>query len=258
MPLSISTQQFAPPTLGTTSNVTTNGSTTQTSASGNQFLISDLLNIFAFRPDIDLTVLIKALQQNNVLEILAEPNLLTESGKEASFLAGGQFPYPVLQSTGNGTAGAITILFKEFGVKLNFTPLLRPDGEIHMKVEPEVSSLDFTNALTLQGFTIPALSTNRVDSEIDLKDGQSFAIAGLLDNRATEQFEKIPFISSVPILGKLFQSRNLNKSDNELIVVVTPHVVEPVAAGQTIPGPVFPKPFLPPTEPPAKGSSQPK
>jgi pilus assembly protein CpaC len=248
MPASITTGQFSPATLGTTSSVSSNGNTTTTQASGNQFLISDLLNIAIFRPDINLAAFIKALQENNLLEILAEPNLLTESGKEASFLAGGQFPYPVPQIQGGGTAGGtITIQFKEYGVRLNFTPELRPDGTIHLKVEPEVSSLDFTNAIQIQGFLIPALTTDRVDSEMDLKDGQSFAIAGLLDNRVTEQMEKIPFIGDIPILGKLFQSRNLNKSKTELIVIVTPHVVPPVAAGETVAGPTFPQPFLPPT-----------
>ena len=154
---------------------------------------------------------------------------MTESGKDASFLAGGEFPFPILQSTGGGGGFAgITIQFKEFGVRLNFTPTLTPDGLIHLKVKPEVSSLDFTNALTLQGFVIPALATNRVESEMNLTDGQSFAIAGLMDNRVTEQLQKIPGIGDIPILGKLFQSRSLNKSKNELVVVVTPHIVHPM------------------------------
>jgi pilus assembly protein CpaC len=249
MPMSVSTQQFAPPSLSTTQSVSTNGSTSTTSASGNQFLISDLLNVAIFRPDINLAAFIKALQQNNLLEILAEPNLLTESGKEASFLAGGQFPYPVVQSVSGGTSGSITIQFKEFGIRLSFTPTLRPDGEIHLKVEPEVSSLDYTNAVQLQGFLIPALATNRVMSEMDLRDGQSFAIAGLLDNRVTQQFEKIPGIGDIPILGKLFQSRSLNKSKNELMVIVTPHIVQPLAADQVPSGPAFPVPLLPSTAP---------
>ena len=161
-----------------------------------------MLNIFIFRPDINLAATIKALQENNVLEILAEPNLMTASGKDASFLAGGEFPYPVLQGTSGGGFAGITIQFKEFGVRLNFTPTLTPDGLIHLKVKPEVSSLDFTNALTIQGFFIPALSTRRVESEMDLRDGQSFAIAGLLDNRVTEQLEKIPGIGDIPDSGE--------------------------------------------------------
>lgn len=250
MPMSVSTQQFAPPALGSLTTTTTNGTTTTTSTSGqNTFSFSDLLNIFVYRPDINLAATIKALEQQNMLQILAEPNLLTESGKEASFLAGGQFPYPVVQSVASGTSGAITIQFKDYGVRLNFTPTVTQDGLIHLKVEPEVSSLDYSNAVTLQGFTIPAVATNRVTSEMDLRDGQSFAIAGLLDNRVTKQFSKIPGIGDVPILGKLFQSWNLTKSDNELLVVVTPHVVHPLSPSEVPQGPSFPIPFMRPIAP---------
>ncbi len=232
----ISTQQFAPPQL-------TSGSSGATSNIG----LSDLLNIFIFRPDINLAATIKALQQQNVLEILAEPNLMTQSGKDASFLAGGEFPFPILQSSGSGGFAGVTIQFKEFGVRLNFTPTLMPDGLIHLKVKPEVSSLDFTNALTLQGFTIPALSTNRVESEMDLADGQSFAIAGLLDNRVTEQFQKIPGIGDIPVLGKLFQTKSLTKSKNELLITVTPIIVHP--SNKVAPNPEFPRSFIGPITP---------
>jgi pilus assembly protein CpaC len=227
----IGTQQFSPPQL------------TGGSPSTGQIGLSDLLNIFIFRPDINFAATIKALQNNNVLEILAEPNLITTSGKEASFLAGGEFPYPVLQASGGATtSSAITITFKEFGIRLNFTPTLMPDGTIHLKVKPEVSSLDFSNGLIIQGFAIPALATNRVESEMDLRDGQSFAIAGLLDNRVTEVLEKIPGIGDIPILGKLFQSRSVTKSKNELLIVVTPRVIQPLDTAPT--GPAMPKPFL--------------
>jgi len=249
MPLSIGTQQFAPPGLTQTSSVTTNGNTTTTNASSNEFTISDLLNIAVFRNDIDLAAFIKALQNNQLLQILAEPNLLTESGKEASFLAGGQFPYPVLQNTSGSVGGGITIQFKDYGIRLTFTPTVLPDGRIHLKVEPEVSTLDYTNSLTIQGFLIPALSTNRVESEMELSDGQSFVIAGLLDNRVTEQFEKIPGIGDIPLLGKLFQSRSLNKAKSELMVLVTPHIVQPLNANQIPPLPVFPQTFMPATRP---------
>ncbi len=212
----IGTQQFAPPQL-----------VNQSGGASSTIGLSDLLNIFIFRPDINFAATIKALQQENVLQILAEPNLMTESGKEASFLAGGEFPFPILQgSTGGGFAG-ITIQFKEFGVRLNFTPTVAPDGMIHMKVKPEVSSLDFTNALTISGFLIPALTTTRAESDVELKDGQTFAMAGLLDNRVTEQFDKIPWIGDVPILGNLFKSRTLTKSKNELLIIVTPRIVHP-------------------------------
>jgi pilus assembly protein CpaC len=238
----VSTQQFSPPQLTTSNGVTS------TPTTGTNIGLSDLLNIFIYRPDINLAATIQALQEQNLLEILAEPNLMTESGKDASFLAGGEFPFPILQSTGgSGGFAGITIQFKEFGVRLNFTPTLTPDGLIHLKVKPEVSSLDFTNALTLQGFVIPALATNRVESEMNLTDGQSFAIAGLMDNRVTEQLQKVPGIGDIPILGKLFQSRSVNKSKNELIVVVTPHIVHPLTADKPAPNLGFPKAFMPPT-----------
>lgn len=210
--------------------------------------ITDVLNLFIFRPDIHLGTVIKALQQRNLLQILAEPNLLTQSGKEASFLAGGEFPFPVLQGTAVGGSQGVTIQFKEFGVRLNFLPTILPDGTIHLKVKPEVSALDFTNALTVSGFFIPALSTRRVETEMDLRDGQSFAIAGLVDNRVTEVANKIPGLGDIPIFGKLFKSRALNKSRTELLVMVTPRIVKPFAPGQEPSGPQFPKSFLPPAE----------
>src|ERR1700719_3821566 len=166
---SVTTGQFGPPSFsGSVATKTNPGPTAST------FSLTDVLNVFLYRPDINLAATIRALQQNNLLQILAEPNLLTASGKEASFLAGGEFPFPVVQA-GAGTAPVISIQFREFGVRLDFTPTITPDGLIHLKVKPEVSSLDFANALSLQGFTIPALSTRRVESEMDLIDGQSFA-----------------------------------------------------------------------------------
>jgi pilus assembly protein CpaC len=232
----ISTQQFSGPQLVTPAQGVNSG-----------IGVSNLLNIFIFRPDINLAATIQALQENNVLQILAEPNLLTASGKDASFLAGGEFPFPIVQGTTGGGFAGITIQFKEFGVRLNFTPTLLPSGLIHLHVKPEVSALDFTNALTISGFLIPALSTRRVESEMDLRDGQSFAIAGLVDNRDTEQLSKIPFIGDIPVLGKLFTSRSINKTKDELLVMVTPRVVQPLQPDQKKPELFFPKPFLAPS-----------
>ena len=229
----ISTQQFGAPQLV---NNGVNGES--------KIGLSDLMNVFLFRPDINLAVTIKALEEKNLLQILAEPNLITESGKEASFLAGGEFPYPVPQSTGGGGYTTITIQFKEFGVRLNFTPSFTPEGRIHVKVKPEVSSLDYSNALQLQGYVIPALSTRKVESDMVLADGQSFAIAGLLDNRVVEQLNKIPWIGDVPVLGKLFNSKSFNRSKDELLVVVTPVIVKPLTPDQAPKGPAFPIPFL--------------
>jgi pilus assembly protein CpaC len=241
------TGQYTPPEL---KSLTSNSSTGSGSTSANQgttFSFSSLLNIFLFRPDIDLGATIEALQTKNVLQILAEPNLLTATGKEASFLAGGEFPYPVLQAS--SSSNAVTIQFREYGVRLTFTPTILENGEIHLKVRPEVSALDYSNALTISGFTIPALSTRRVESEMDLKDGQSFAIAGLVDDRVTRILSKVPGIGDVPILGKLFQSVSFNKSKTELLVLVTPKIVKPLPAEQSPAGPQFPVPFMTPAVP---------
>lgn len=234
----INTGQFGPPALQ-------GGGI----GSGSSLSVGSLLNIFYFRPDINFAVTIQALEAQNLLQILAEPNLLTSSGKEASFLAGGEFPYPVVQGGGTGGFAPITIQFKEFGVRLNFTPTLTANGLIHLKVKPEVSTLDFSNALTIQGFLIPALSTRRAESEMDLRDGQSFAMAGLLDKRVQDEFDKIPVIGDIPVLGKLFQSRQRTKSNDELVVFVTPRIVQPLEPGQVPHGPEFPQPFLPGSAP---------
>ncbi len=244
---SIGTQQFGSPQL----NSLTGSSSSTGSSVNTDFRLNDLLNLFVFRSDIDLGILIKALQQRNLLQILAEPNLLTETDKEASFLAGGEFPFPVVQGGTNFTA--VTIQFKEFGVRLNFKPTLTEDGRIHLKVRPEVSALDFSNALTVSGFVVPAISTRRVESEMELADGQSFAIAGLVDDRVTQTLAKFPGLGNIPILGQLFKSRTLNKTKTELLVVVTPHIVKPLSADQVPSGPKFMVPFLPPAGPePAK------
>jgi len=205
--------------------------------------LNNALNIFLYNPNIHLGTVIQALQSQNLLQILAEPNLMTESGKEASFLAGGEFPYPLVTSVGSGSP-AISVQFKEFGIRLSFTPILAADGTIHLKVKPEVSTLDFSNGVTISGFVLPALSTRRVESEMSLADGQTFAIAGLVDNRVTEIMSKVPGIGDIPVLGKLFQSKSLSKSKNELLVIVTPHIVHPSSPDQVPHGPNFPQPFL--------------
>jgi pilus assembly protein CpaC len=243
---SISTQQFSPPTLSSVQQTTTTGGSTGTAQTlSANFTLTDLLNVFLFRPDIHVGATLKALQQRNLLQILAEPNLLTETGREANFLAGGEFPFPVVQGGAAGSAPTVSIQFKEFGVRLNFAPKLTENGKIYLKVRPEVSTLDFTNALTVSGFFIPAISTRRVETEMELMDGQSFAIAGLVDDRLTRVADKIPWLGDIPILGYLFRSRTLNKTKTELLVVVTPHIVKPLSADQVPAGPKFPEAFLP-------------
>lgn len=214
----VSTQQINPPQLTTT----TGGGSTATGSVN----VTNPLNIFAFRPDLNLGVTISDLENKSILQILAEPNLLALNGQKASFLAGGEFPVPVVQ--GGQNVGVVTIQFRQFGVKLDFTAYVGKDRVIRLHLVPEVSTLDFANAAVISGFTVPALSTRRAETEIELKDGQSFGIAGLLDNRATIQLSKIPGIGDIPILGNLFKSRIVNRSDSELLVLVTPRVVDPV------------------------------
>ena len=209
-----------------------------------QFTVPPVVNILLLRPDINLVAEMQALQQRNVLELLAEPNVLAISGETASFLAGGEFPFPVVQPSAAGTS-AISIQWREYGVRLNFLPVVTPAGTIRLKVNPEVSSLDYTNAVTIQGFTIPGLSSRRVSTDVELDSGQSFVIAGLLDHQTTDNLSKVPGIGSIPIIGKLFQSRNYNRSNDELLVIITPEIVRPIPAGQTLPELTYPSPFLP-------------
>jgi pilus assembly protein CpaC len=239
----LSTGQFGGSTISTSSaSTTTAGGTTTTSTSSTAptININNPLNLFLFRSDINFGVVIEALQQKNLLQILAEPNLIAVNGKEASFLAGGEFPFPIVQP-GQGFT-AVSISFKEFGVRLRFTPVIMPNGNIHLRVVPEVSQLDFTNGLTVSGFNIPALSTRRADTEFELQDGQSFVIAGLMDNRLTQIANKIPGLGDIPVLGNLFRSKNLQKSKTELMVLCTVHRVSP--SNQPPAGPADPKPFL--------------
>jgi pilus assembly protein CpaC len=202
--------------------------------------VSNVLNLFLFRSDINLGATIQALETKNLLQILAEPNLIAVNGKEASFLAGGQFPFPIVQPGAGFTA--VTISFKDFGVRLQFTPVIMPNGNIHLKVAPEVSTLDFANALTISGFTVPALSTRKAETEFELQDGQSFVIAGLMDNRVTDIYNKIPGLGDIPILGNFFRSKSLTKSNSELMVLCTVHRISPNAE---LPAPPKdPKPFM--------------
>lgn len=230
-------------TVGTTSTGQYASGRISSVSGGTPLTISDALNVFLFRPDLNLGGMIKALKGKRMLEILAEPNVLTSNGKTASFLSGGEFPFPTLQGGGGGL-GAVTIQFREFGIRINFTPQVTPRGTIRLQVSPEVSSLDYANALTFQGFTIPGIASRKVTTEIELEPGQSFAIAGLLDNRTTEALAKIPGLGDVPFFGRLFRSRSINKSNSELMVIVTPEFVRPIPAGMKRPEIAFPEPFL--------------
>lgn len=240
----VSTGQFGGSTISTTTSTATVGSggTLGVSTTSTPPLINVVnpLNLFLFRTDLNFGATIEALQQKSLLQILAEPNLIAVNGKEASFLAGGQFPFPIVQP-GQGFT-AVTIAFKDFGVKLNFTPVIMPNGNIHLKVAPEVSTLDFADALTISGFTVPALSTRKAETEFELQDGQSFVIAGLLDNRLTDIVNKIPGLGDIPILGNLFKSKSMQKSKSELMVLCTVHRISP--SNEAPAGPKTPQPYL--------------
>jgi len=233
---STTTGQFSGPKFGNLTDTSPSPGAPITSSVS----ISDMLNVFLFRPDTHVGAVIKALQTKNLLQILAEPNLIAVNGKEASFLAGGEFPFPIVQP-GQGFT-AVTISFKEFGVRLKFTPVITPNGNIHLRVVPEVSTLDFANGLTIQGLTVPALSTRRADTEFELQDGQSFVIAGLMDNRVTNVVNKIPGLGDIPILGNFFKSTSKRKSNAELMVLCTARRVSPSSAPP--PGPKNPEPLL--------------
>jgi pilus assembly protein CpaC len=235
---STSTQQFTGPLFSQL-----NGNTPSVN-------VSNPLNLFLFRPDLGIGLTLQALLQQNLAQILAEPNLIVLEGSEANFLAGGQFPFPTITSTptGSGIAPVVTIQFKKYGVQLNFTPTITSSGAINLKVKPEVSTLDYTNAVTVDGFQIPALSSRSAETEVNLRDGESFAIAGLIDNRVTQILNKVPGLGDIPILGQLFRSRSTEKTSTELVVVVTPHFVKPLPPSDKPKLPDIVVPFLPTVE----------
>jgi pilus assembly protein CpaC len=187
--------------------------------------LSDAVNLFLINPDQDLGIFIQALKSDGLFRSLAEPNLLAAHGQEASFLAGGEFPYPVVQ--GGQNTGTVTIQFREYGVRLSFKPDILPSGNIRLHVAPEVSTLDFANGLTFSGFNVPAILSRKAETEIELRDGQSFAIAGLIDNNQLEDVDKVPVLGDIPILGSLFRSKELRQNRTELLVIVTPRRIRP-------------------------------
>jgi pilus assembly protein CpaC len=203
-------------------------------------VFSDLLNLFFFDRDEGIGGIMRILEQTGAFQSLAEPNLIAYNGQEASFLAGGEFPIPVVQ----GTTGAVSVSFKEFGIRLTFTPTIAGDV-IRLKVAPEVSTLDFANGVSLGGFRIPALTTRKAATDVELRDGQSFAIAGLLDNISQEDDANIPFLSKIPIVGYLFKSKAERANQTELMVLITPRLVRPLDPDEVPPLPTRFKPFLP-------------
>jgi pilus assembly protein CpaC len=208
-----------------------------------RFVFSDFLNLFLFDSKNELAAVIKMLQQRGLFQSLAEPNLVAESGKEASFLAGGEFPIPIAQGTGGNVA--ITVEWKEFGIRLNFTPTVNGD-RVHLRVRPEVSALDFNNSIVTQGFRVPSLTTRRTETELELDNRQTFAIAGLLNNTINESLQRIPGIGDIPILGYLFRSKAAQKNQTELVVMITPEILPAKSPGVTPDLPRISEPYLPP------------
>jgi len=225
------TGQFPSTVTGTAATTTTTATSTGVVTTGTPatVTVSNPLNFLFYSYKYNIGATIQDLETKQVLQILAEPTLSTMSGHEASFLAGGQFPFPVVQpGSGAGAAATTTIQFKPYGVNLVFTPVVNDDGTIRLKVAPEVSALDYTNSVTIGGTTVPALSTRKADTEVELRSDQSFAISGLLDQRTTDIYSRTPGIASIPILGALFKSKNINHANTELIVIVTPTLVDPL------------------------------
>ena len=214
-----------------------------TTGTGLVATISDPLNLFFFSSAHNAGITVKDLEEKQILQILAEPTLTTISGQEARFLSGGEFPFPVVEG-GVGATTAITIQFRPYGVKVDFTPTVNADSTIHLKVSPEVSALDYTNAVTISGFTIPALSTRRAETEVEIKNGESFVVSGLLDHRTTDSLSKVPGIADLPILGQLFKSKNVNHSVVELVVIVTATIVDPLTLTAPVKEPKLATPIL--------------
>jgi pilus assembly protein CpaC len=231
-----STQQFAAPGFDDIRKTTTGDDATSIEG---KFSFSDFLNLFVLNTKYDVGALVKALNARGFFQSLAEPTLIAYNGQEASFLAGGEIPIPITQ----GLAGGVTVTYKEYGVRLTFRPTIT-GNVIRMKVKPEVSSLDFAAGITLQGFRIPALVTRRAETEVELLDGQSFAIGGLLNNLAQEDRAKIPILGDLPIIGALFNSRAERKERTELVVLITPRLVAPLNAADVPPLPTIPERFL--------------
>jgi len=236
------TGQF--PSVSSTSSTSSSGSGT-TGSMSSLLQLSDPLNLLFYNSNVGIGATLKALQEKQVLQILAEPTITTISGEKASFLSGGEFPFPVVQG-GTGGFTSVTVQFRPYGVKLDFTPVVTAEGVIRLKVAPEVSALDYSNEIIISGYTIPALATRRAETQVELKDGQSLAISGLLDHRTTDLLEKTPGISEIPILGNLFKSKNVNHSVVELMVIVTPMIVDPLAEPNKQEEPQLPIPILTP------------
>jgi pilus assembly protein CpaC len=188
-------------------------------------IIQPALNLFVFNRQINTGAMLRLMRQEGAFRELAEPNLIAMNGQQASFLAGGEFPVPVLQVGQSGSG--ITIMWKEYGIRLNFKPTIIDEDHIRLELEPEVSTIDFANGVRFNGFVIPALRTRRAKTGVELRDGQSFALAGLIDNSEQKTLSRIPIVSDIPVIGALFKSKSFEKKETELMFFVTAHLVKP-------------------------------
>ncbi len=252
-PIGAGTGQFAnggfsgtitvpPSSAGSTSTCTAGGCTTTNQGNNGTFSITQALNLFAMDPKLDLGAFVKALQNETILQVLAEPTMVTTNGKEAQLLVGGQFPVPIVQ--GGATSGAITVQFKDYGIKLTFLPMITANSTINMHIRQEVSTLDLAHAAVLNGFSIPALSTRTAESTVELAEGQSFVVAGLINNQESVALSKVPFISSIPIIGELFKSKDTTVQRQDLIVIATPEITMPLGPNDHVPNIYMPNEFL--------------
>ncbi|HET8881462.1 MAG TPA: type II and III secretion system protein family protein [Solimonas sp.] len=195
--------------------------------------LSDAFSIVVSDASSNITALLNILEGKGLSHTLAEPSLLATSGQTATYLAGGEFPVPVSQGGSNN--GSITVEYKEFGVRLSLTPTVLSRDRIALKVAPEVSDLDFSAGIQIGGVAVPALTVRRTDTSIELGDGESFVISGLVSTSLTDNVNKVPWLADIPVLGAFFKSTTLDRTDKELIMVVTPHLVRPIAKGVTLP-----------------------
>ncbi len=194
--------------------------------------LTEKVDLFLSDPRNNMAAVIKALEQNGLIRILAEPNLVTLSGEEATFLSGGEFPIPVVQSGGIGGVSSVTIEFKEFGVKLKFLPTVLDSQIINLGISSEISSLDFTSGITLSGFTVPALRTRRANVQVEMGNGETIAVGGLISRELVETISRTPLLGQIPILGTLFRSTNYKQNETEMLMLVSPHIIQAYRSGE--------------------------
>jgi pilus assembly protein CpaC len=212
--------------------------------------VSSPVNLMLYSQELNIGAAVQDMQSRQVLQILAEPTIAALSGHTGTFLSGGRFPFPMVQGGGSGGGQtSISVQFMPYGVSLNFLPVVIEDGTIRLHVAPEVSALDYTNEVSIAGYTIPAISSRKAETDIELRDGQTFALTGLLDLRLTDQFQRMPGIASLPIIGQLFKSKSGQRSSTELLVLVTAHIVDEISNPD--PTPTAPKPAIPYMQPSA-------